>query len=116
MTEAERRVEADKQRLIKQGEIYRMTSLHAKAQLAEALHPDRLFLGAVDQAVGVAQARFGSLLQPGGLSGINFRSLMPYALTIGSFLARKRLVKPALAVGALLAAGAAVLVRYKRSH
>ncbi|MEO5932359.1 MAG: hypothetical protein ABIQ08_02240 [Duganella sp.] len=106
--------DADKQRLIREGELYRIKVVHSKAMVANALHPDALFHGAVDHAVGLAQARLGGLLQPGGLSGFNFKALMPYALTVGSFIARKKLVKPALAVAAALGLGAAWLTRRKR--
>jgi hypothetical protein len=56
-------------------------------------------------------------LQPGGLSGFNFKSiksLMPYALTVGSFIARKRLIKPAIALAVVAGAGVAWLLRHKR--
>jgi len=105
--------DADKQRLIREGELYRIKVVHSKALVANALHPDALFHGAVDHAVGLAQARLGGLLQPGGLSGFNYKALMPYALTGGSFIARKKLVKPALGVAAVLALGAAWLMRRK---
>ncbi|NVM79247.1 hypothetical protein FHW83_005084 [Duganella sp. SG902] len=104
---------AEKQRLIREGELYRIKVVHAKALVAQALQPDALLHGAVDHAVGLAQARLGGLLQPGGLSGINFKSLMPYALTVGSFIARKRLIKPALALAVVAGAGVAWLFRRK---
>jgi len=104
-----------KDRLIKEGELYRVSVLHAKMQLANALHPDALMHGAVDHAVGIAQARLGALLAPGGLSGVNFKSVLPYAMTLGSFMARKRLIKPVLIVGTALAAVGAWLIRRKRS-
>ncbi|USX25206.1 hypothetical protein NHH73_21735 [Oxalobacteraceae bacterium OTU3CINTB1] len=106
--------DADKQRLIREGELYRIKVVHSKALVANALHPDALFHGAVDHAVGLAQARLGGLLQPGGMSGFNYKALMPYALTVGSFIARKKLVKPALGVVAVLGLGAAWLMRRKR--
>lgn len=102
--EAERAaVEADKQRLIREGELYRIKVVHAKALVGNALQPDAMLHGAVEQGLAMAQARLGGLLQPGGLRNINFKSLLPYALTVGSYIARKRLVKPA--VGVALAAG-----------
>jgi len=102
---------AEKQKLIREGELLRIKVVHAKALTGQALQPDALLHGAVDHAIGMAQARLGGLLQPGGLSGVNFKSLMPYALTIGSYIARKRLVKPALAVAVLAGAGVAWLWR-----
>ena len=110
---------AEKQRLIREGELYRIKVVHSKALVGQALQPDALFHGAVEHAVGLAQARLGGLLQPGGLSGFNFKSLkslMPYALTIGSFIARKRLIKPALVLVAAAGAGVAWLLRHKRTE
>ena len=49
----------DRQRLICEGELYRIKVVHAKALVANALHPDALFHGAVDHAVSLAQARLG---------------------------------------------------------
>lgn len=104
---------AEKNRLIKEGELYRVGVVHGKALVAQALQPDALLHSAVEHAAGMAKNRLSGLLQPGGLSGINLKVLMPYALTIGSFLARKRLVKPALGVAAVLGAGLAWLLRNK---
>src|SRR5471032_1971627 len=105
---------ADKLRLIREGELYRIKVVHAKASVANALRPDAVLHSAVEHAVGMAQARFGALLQPGGLKGLNLKALMPYALTVGSYVARKRLVKPALGVGVAVALGVAWLMRHKR--
>jgi hypothetical protein len=66
----------------------------------------------------------GSLLQPGalgaGVSGLlsirNARRVMPYLLTVGSFIARKRLVKPLLVVGVAVAAGTTWLMRRQRQQ
>jgi len=107
-------IEVQKERLIREGEYYRVGVIHAKAQVAQALRPEAILHEAVDQAIGLAQARFGGLLQPGGLSGLKLSSLLPYALTLGTYIARKRLIKPALAVGAVVAVGAAWLMRRKR--
>ena len=113
---------AQKQKLVREGELYRIKVVHAKALVANALHPDALFHGAVDHALGMAKARLGGLLQPGGLSGlgglgglggIGIKTLMPYALTVGSFIARKRLIKPAIGVAVVLGVGAAWLLRRK---
>ena len=107
-------IEVQKERLIREGEYYRVGVIHAKAQVAQALRPEAILHEAVDQAIGLAQGRLGSLLQPGGLSGLKLSSLLPYELTLGSYIARKRLIKPALAVGAVVAVGAAWLMRRKR--
>lgn len=105
---------ADKQRLIREGELYRIKVVHAKALVGNALQPDALVQGAVEHVVGLAQSRLGGLLQPGGLQGLDVKWLMPYALTVGSYVMRKRLLKPALAL--TLAAGlAAAWVRRRRT-
>jgi hypothetical protein len=111
---------AEKQRLIREGELYRIKVVHSKALVGNALHPDALFHGAVDHAMGMARARLGGLLHPGGsgglggvLSGFNIKSLLPYAMTIGSFVVRKRLVKPAIGAALVLGVGVAWLMRRK---
>lgn len=112
--EAERAaVEADKQRLIREGELYRIKVVHAKALVGNAMQPDAMLHGAVEQGLAMAQARLGGLLQPGGLRNINFKSLLPYALTVGSYIARKRLVKPAVGVALAAGVGMAWLLRRK---
>jgi hypothetical protein len=116
---------ASKLRLIREGELYRLGVLQAKYHVANALHPDRLLHGAVDQAVGAVQNRLGNLVGSlGGAGGLggglldklifrSIKSLAPYALTVGSFIMRRRLLKPALAVAAVAAAGAAYLMNRK---
>lgn len=112
---------AEKQRLIREGELYRIKVVHSKALVGNALHPDALFHGAVEHAVGMARARIGGLLQPGGLggalsgavSGFNVKSLLPYAMTVGSFVVRRRLLKPAIGVALVLGVGVAWLMRRK---
>ena len=112
--EAERAaVEADKQRLIREGELYRIKVVHAKALVGNALQPDAMLHGAVEQGLAMAQARLGGLLQPGGLRNVNFKSLLPYALTVGSYIARKRLVKPVMGVALVAGLGMAWLLRRK---
>lgn len=116
--EQRRAAQANKERLIREGELYRISVLHSKAQVVNALHPEALLHGAFDHAVGVAQARLGGLLGGGGghgfLGGVNYKALMPYAITVGSFIARKRLVKPVLALTVVGAGVAAWLLRRRR--
>lgn len=105
---------AAKERLIREGELHRVKVAHAKAQLGMAMRPEALLHSAVEQASELAQARLGVLLSPGGLNAANLKRLLPIALTVGSFVMRKRLLKPALGVGAVVALGVAWLARRKR--
>jgi hypothetical protein len=114
---------AEKLKVIGEGELYRIKLVHSKALVGQALHPDALFHGAVDHAVGLARARMGGLLQPGGAGGLNVKSLlpyakslMPYALTVGSFIARRRLIKPLVVLAVVAAAGAAWMTRRRRAE
>ncbi len=114
---------AEKHKLIREGELLRVKVAHSKALVTQAMQPDALMHGALDHAVGLAQARLGGLLQPGGLGGAmsglsikSLRSLMPYALTVGSFIARKKLIKPVLALATVAGVGVAWLLRRKPSH
>jgi hypothetical protein len=104
---------ARKERLILEGELQRVKVAHAKAQLGMAMRPEALLHSAVGQAAELAQARLGSWLAPGGLNMANLKTVLPIALTVGSFILRKRLLKPALGVGAALALGVAWLLRRK---
>ena len=121
---------ADKQRLIREGELYRIKVVHAKALVGNALHPDELFKSAVDHGLALAQARLSGFLRPGGAGGAggfgglgglggllsagNLKMVMPYALTVGSFIARRRLLKPVLGLAVVAGIGAAWLLRRKR--
>lgn len=104
-----------KERLVREGELYRLSTLRSKHEVINALQPQALLHGAVDQAIGVVQARLGHFIGPGGgLSSINFTTALPLLVTAASWLGRRRrLLKPALAVGALVAVGVAWLIRRK---
>jgi hypothetical protein len=103
-----------KERLVREGELYRLSTLRAKHEVIQALQPQALLHGAVDHAIGALQARLGSFIgQGGGLSGASLRTVLPYAVTLASWIARKRLWKPAAAAGLLAAAGAWWLLRRK---
>ncbi|SFU80287.1 hypothetical protein [Pseudoduganella namucuonensis] len=118
---------AAKEKLVREGELYRVSVLHARHQVAHALRPDQLVHGALDHAIGVVQHRLAGLLGKGdgapavgGLAGIaglagglSLPKVLPYAIRIGSFIVRRRLIKPALAVAAVAAIGGAWLMRRK---
>lgn len=121
---------AAKEKLVLEGQLYRVSVVHAKAQVANALRPDALVHSAIEQALGAVQHRLASLFgghgggqagegglaglgaSLGGLAGVvglvkgmGLARALPAALKVGGFIARRRLVKPALLVGALALAG-----------
>jgi hypothetical protein len=104
-----------KERLVREGELYRLSALRSKHEVINALQPQALLHGAVDQAIGAVQARLGHFIgSGGGLSGMNFKTALPLLMTAATWLGRRRrLWKPALAVGVLVAAGVTWLVRRK---
>lgn len=112
---------ATKARLIKEGEQYRLGVMAGKHHVTQALHPEVLLHGAVDLAVGTVQTRLAGVIggtaataSVGGLLA-NYSKIMPVAISVGSFIKRKRLVKPAIGVGAVLAAVGAWLYKRKQS-
>jgi hypothetical protein len=96
---------ARKQRLIAEGQLYRVSIEHAKVNAAYGMRPENLLHGLVNEVVGLTGGGFGGLV--GGLlspGGINLRSALPLLLTAGSFIARRRLIKPVLGLGLVAAA------------
>lgn len=89
-----------KTRLLRQGDFYRAGIVRAKAQVVHGARPDVLFHSAIDHATWAVRSRVDSVLKP---TGISVASLMPYAVTVLGFLRRRRLVKPALGVAAVVA-------------
>jgi hypothetical protein len=103
-----------KERLIREGELYRLSTLRSKHEVIHAMQPQALLHSAVEQGIGALQARLGGLIgEGGGLSSLNFKSLLPYALPLVSWIARKRMWKPAAAAGVLAAIGGWWLMRHK---
>lgn len=103
-----------KERLVREGELYRLSTLRAKHEVINALQPQAMLHGAVNHAIGALQSRLGSFIgEGGGLSSLNIKSVLPYALPLLSWVARKRLWKPAAAAGVLAAIGAWWLARRK---
>jgi hypothetical protein len=125
--EDEAALAAEKLRIIREGELWRIKLVHSKALVGQALQPDALMHGAIDHAVGLAQARLGGLLHSGDGGGFSLKSMtslaslgtlktvMPYALTVGSFIARRKLIKPVLILATAAGVGVAWLMRRKTS-
>jgi hypothetical protein len=105
---------ARKKKLIAEGAFFRVGIVHAKAQAGHAMRPQALLHDAVEHAFGFASARMGDFLAPGGLVP-RLQSVMPYLLTAASFVGRRKLLKPVLLGGVVLAGGVAWLMRNKRT-
>lgn len=90
-----------KARLLRQGDFYRAGIVQAKAHIKHGAKPETIFHNAMDHATFALRSRVDGLLRP---TGINVGSIMPYAMSIMSFINRRRLTKPALGVAVLLAA------------
>ena len=97
-----------KAHLKRQADFYRVAIVHAKASIKQGARPEALFHNVLDRASWALRSRVDNLLRP---TGINVAAIMPYAVSILSFIARRRLVKPALGV---LAAGAGVFFYVQR--
>jgi hypothetical protein len=103
---AERKV-----RLLRQAQAYRVGIVHARAGVAQAARPEALLHSALNHAGWALRARVDQLLRP---TGLHASAVMPFALSLIGFIARRRLIKPAL--GVLVAAGAVALyVRQRRN-
>lgn len=103
---------AHKRRLIAEGEFFRVGILHAKANVGNAIRPESLLRGVAEHAQLFASTRMDHFMAA-PVAGV--RSVMPYVLTVASFINRKKLVKPALAVCVVLAGVTAWLVRRNRT-
>lgn len=101
-----------KAQLLRQGEFYRVSIVHAKAQVKQGVRPEAIFQHAIEHAGVALRVRVDSLLHP---TGANAASVMPYAVTAIGFLARRQLLKPALGALAVVAA-LAWWLRQKRAR
>jgi hypothetical protein len=99
-----------KARLLRQGDFYRAGIVQAKAHIKHGAKPETIFHNAMDHATFALRSRVDGLLRP---TGINVGSVMPYAMSIISFINRRRLHKPALGVAVLMGAAAWYAQRYK---
>ncbi len=90
--------------LIAEGEYFRIGLVHAKLSVGQALQPQALLHGALDQAVGFAHARMDQFLSP---TGLRLETVLPYAMSALSFLARRKLIKPVIGVAVMVGLGVA---------
>lgn len=90
---------AQKEKLIADGALYRVELVRAKVHVTHSLRPDALLNGLLTQVLGLATGRVEQLFAPGG---IRMQAVMPYVLAGFSLIARKKMIKPALGVGAVV--------------
>src|SRR4051812_17130292 len=111
MDAAQERERAErKEQLLYEGTMYRSGIVHAKAHVKQGLRPDALVFNLIGHAGGLLRSRLGAFAAPLGVTTLP--SLLPIAVRAVAFLRRRRLVKPALGVGAAVA----VLALYSQRH
>jgi hypothetical protein len=88
--------------LLRQGEFYRVGVAHAQAHVKDGMRPEAIFHRAIDHATWAVRSRVDRLLKPGGGSAT---ALLPYAVSLLGFLSRRKLMRPALGVAAVVALG-----------
>ncbi|WP_426196883.1 hypothetical protein [Massilia sp. DWR3-1-1] len=106
-------VDERKARFVRQGEIYRIGVVRAKAQVLHEAQPQALFHTAVDHAAAAMRSKVDTLLTPAGFS---VGALLPYAMPLLRMLRNRRFgnkSKIALGVVALLG-GVGVYIQQKR--
>ena len=91
-----------KAELILEGAAYRSGIIHAKTQLKHDFSAGNLMHVAAGSAADLAGAGLQSALP---FDSSRILSLIPMALTVGSYVSRKKLLKPVIGIGlaALLA-------------
>jgi hypothetical protein len=109
---AEASLRERKAKLLRQGELYRVGIVHARAHVREVSRPEAILQNAFEHASYAVRSRIDGLLAP---SGITVAAIMPYAATIMAFISRRKLVKPAIAVVAGVAA-LAWYVQHRRAR
>lgn len=90
---------ARKQELLREGEFFRSSVVHARAQIRHAARPEVMLHGVIDQATWALRARADAMLKP---TGTSVSVLMPYGLALFNFIRQRNLGKPAGAAAILL--------------
>jgi len=93
--------EQRKRALLRDAEFYRAGVVHARAQIKHDAQPQVIFHSVVDHATWALRARADSLLKP---TGTSVTTLAPYALSVLSFIRKRRLGKQAIGAAAVLGA------------
>lgn len=94
--------ELRKKELLREGEYFRNSAAHAKAQVREAARPETILHGAVDHATGALRERADALLKP---TGTSVAVLMPYGMAVLNFIRQRKLGKPVGAAAILMGVG-----------
>jgi uncharacterized membrane-anchored protein len=98
--------------LIRQGELYRVGVVQAKAHVKYAARPEQLFHSALNQAGWLLRSRIDSLLKPGGAS---VSAIMPYAMALIGFLRKRKAKAGKASLGVSLAlAGIGLYLQQRR--
>ena len=93
--------EQRKRALLRDGEFYRAGVAHARAQIKHAAQPEVMLHSVMDHATWALRSRADALLKP---TGTSISTLAPYALTVLSFIRKRRLGKQAVGAAAVLGA------------
>lgn len=112
MDNDKRSLEQRRAQLLRQGELHRQGLVLARLHIKNGMRPDVILHNVFDSATYAVRSRVDTLLTPAGLS---VTALMPYAIRAFGLLRRRRKLKPAFGVAALLA-GAAWYLNHRRKQ
>ena len=88
-----------KQELLREGEFFRSSVVHVRAQVRHAARPEVMLHGVMDHATWVLRARADAMLKP---TGTSVSVLMPYGLAVFNFIRQRKMGKPVGAAAILL--------------
>jgi hypothetical protein len=93
--------EQRKRALLRDAEFYRAGVAHARAQVKHDAQPQVIFHSVVDHATWALRTRADALLRP---TGTSVTTLAPYALSVLSFIRKRKMGKQAIGAAAVLGA------------
>jgi hypothetical protein len=104
-----------KAQFVRQGEIYRVGVVRAKAQVLHEAQPQVLFHSAIDHATYAVRSRVDTMLHP---TGFSMGAVLPYAMPLVRLLRNRQFgTKSKVAMGAVaLLAGVGVYFQQKRNR
>lgn len=110
MEKDNRSLEERRAQILREGEQHRQAITLARLHIKHGMKPDVIMHNAIDSATYAVRSRVDTILTPAGLS---VTALMPYAIRVFGILRRRRKLKPALGVLALVG-GAAWYLNHRR--